>query len=104
MVEGARLESVYRGNSIEGSNPSLSANLESKTYKELLCWWNSTRRDAVSSWSGEPSLFPKIILSPGGHDDATLKRLANDLLLDRLRIIHAEDLDLHSYLNFVSQN
>jgi len=25
VVEGARLESVYRGNSIEGSNPSLSA-------------------------------------------------------------------------------
>ena len=25
MVEGARLESVYRGNSIEGSNPCLSA-------------------------------------------------------------------------------
>ncbi len=24
MVEGARLESVYRGNSIEGSNPFLS--------------------------------------------------------------------------------
>ena len=30
MVEGARLESVYRGNSIEGSNPSLSARIESK--------------------------------------------------------------------------
>ena len=27
VVEGARLESVYRGNSIEGSNPSLSATL-----------------------------------------------------------------------------
>jgi len=27
VVEGARLESVYRGNSIEGSNPSLSASL-----------------------------------------------------------------------------
>ena len=25
MVEGARLESVYTGNRIEGSNPSLSA-------------------------------------------------------------------------------
>ena len=25
MVEGARLESVFRGNSNEGSNPSLSA-------------------------------------------------------------------------------
>ena len=29
MVEGARLESVYRGNSIEGSNPSLR-HLQSK--------------------------------------------------------------------------
>jgi hypothetical protein len=28
VVEGARLESVYRGNSIEGSNPSLSATLQ----------------------------------------------------------------------------
>ncbi len=27
VVEGARLESVYRGNSIEGSNPSLSARI-----------------------------------------------------------------------------
>ena len=29
VVEGARLESVCRGNSTEGSNPSLSANSES---------------------------------------------------------------------------
>ena len=28
MVEGARLESVCRGNSTEGSNPSLSANFQ----------------------------------------------------------------------------
>src|SRR5579871_1062008 len=28
VVEGARLESVYRGNSIEGSNPSLSASYQ----------------------------------------------------------------------------
>ena len=27
VVEGARLERVYTGNRIEGSNPSLSANL-----------------------------------------------------------------------------
>ena len=33
MVEGARLESVYRGNSIEGSNPSLSASLEASKIK-----------------------------------------------------------------------
>ena len=39
MVEGARLESVYRGNSIEGSNPSLSATLftaESASYALLI--------------------------------------------------------------------
>jgi hypothetical protein len=28
------LESVYRGNSIEGSNPSLSARIKSITYRE----------------------------------------------------------------------
>src|ERR1041384_6918331 len=28
VVEGARLESVYRGNSIQGSNPCLSASLK----------------------------------------------------------------------------
>ena len=32
MVEGARLESVYTGNRIEGSNPFLSAKL-----KEAVC-------------------------------------------------------------------
>ena len=32
MVEGARLESVYRGNSIEGSNPSLSAIYQNRLY------------------------------------------------------------------------
>lgn len=57
-----------------------------------------------SDWSGEPALFLRVILSPGWHDVATLKSLASDLDLDRLRIIHAEDVGLHSYLNFVSQN
>ena len=33
VVEGARLESVYRRNPIEGSNPSLSAKY---IYKQLL--------------------------------------------------------------------
>jgi len=57
-----------------------------------------------SDWSGEPSLFVKVILSPGWHDDAALKSLASDLNLDRLRIINTEDVGLHSYLNFVSQS
>src|ERR1700687_343440 len=33
VVEGARLESVFRGNSNVGSNPTLSASLESITYR-----------------------------------------------------------------------
>ena len=36
MVEGARLESVYRGNSIGGSNPSLSASFNLSTESRAL--------------------------------------------------------------------
>ena len=35
MVEGARLESVFRGNSNEGSNPSLSASSNWLSLKDL---------------------------------------------------------------------
>ena len=35
VVEGARLESVYRGNSIMGSNPILSANIDFLFYMNL---------------------------------------------------------------------
>ncbi len=35
MVEGARLESVFRGNSNVGSNPTLSASVKSATYSGL---------------------------------------------------------------------
>ena len=34
VVEGARLESVFRGNSNVGSNPTLSASLLSMTYEQ----------------------------------------------------------------------
>ena len=35
MVEGARLESVYRGNSIKGSNPFVSALTSVASAKEV---------------------------------------------------------------------
>ena len=38
MVEGARLESVYRGNSIEGSNPSLSASYQNWIRRRRSPW------------------------------------------------------------------
>ena len=37
MVEGARLESVYMGNCIEGSNPFLSAESHCKSPTILFC-------------------------------------------------------------------
>ena len=36
MVEGARLESVYRGNSIKGSNPFVSAMKQEKFFVYIL--------------------------------------------------------------------
>ena len=35
MVEGARLESVYSGNAIAGSNPALSAEISYFRFKEI---------------------------------------------------------------------
>ena len=40
MVEGARLESVYTGNRIEGSNPSLSASQANRPERAVLVWWD----------------------------------------------------------------
>ena len=37
MAEGARLESVYRGNSIQGSNPCLSAIVPDRRLKSHKC-------------------------------------------------------------------
>jgi hypothetical protein len=61
-------------------------------------------RGIGSDWSGEPAIFLNVVLSPGFRDDALLKSLASDLRLDLLRIVHAEDIGLHSYLNFVSKS
>ncbi len=49
MVEGARLERVYTGNRIEGSNPSLSANRHDTI-------WSSRQRDQ-SNWPDQRPFF-----------------------------------------------
>jgi hypothetical protein len=48
VVEGARLESVYRGNSIEGSNPSLSAINKSTYLEENAPLWHVRHACATS--------------------------------------------------------
>ena len=47
MVEGARLESVCRGNPTEGSNPSLSANSQAIQYKGLVSFASLYREWAI---------------------------------------------------------
>ena len=41
MVEGAALEMLYRGNFIEGSNPSLSAKFEEPALRRFFCARNN---------------------------------------------------------------
>ncbi len=58
VVEGARLESVYRGNSIEGSNPSLSARIASVTYSGRFCeipWSAAAAGGGVAEAAGHVS-------------------------------------------------
>ena len=53
MVEGARLESVYAGNRIEGSNPSPSAKNNLRTMQALLSHFLSHfYRHAGMRWRG----------------------------------------------------
>ena len=64
MVEGARLESVFRGNSNVGSNPTLSAIVFSFSAKTSLwgrCWppANNPQTEAKQGSRLQPS-FPKL--------------------------------------------
>ena len=61
MVEGARLESVYRGNSIEGSNPSLSAIMSNVGHD----------RQIVMFAKDMPNPLPSPLLKPL-HPDTSL--------------------------------
>ncbi len=53
MVEGARLESVYTGNGIEGSNPSLSARKSDSRASGTVMGKLSSQNEVLSE-KGEP--------------------------------------------------
>jgi hypothetical protein len=44
VVEGARLESVYAGNRIVGSNPTPSANYSKKMFSAIEGWVDESQR------------------------------------------------------------
>ena len=49
MVEEARLESVYTGNRIEGSNPSVSAKIFTLTFAVIISTINSLFTELMQS-------------------------------------------------------
>jgi hypothetical protein len=58
VVEGARLESVYRGNSIEGSNPSLSAMLLKGVMPGSRGWFYANNGEPDRFDSGSANAIP----------------------------------------------
>jgi hypothetical protein len=76
VVEGARLESVCRGNSTVGSNPTLSANLKSttligddeKTVREHYARWVPERQARLTKILKETfHAKPKLTAITGGR-------------------------------------
>jgi hypothetical protein len=71
VVEGARLESVYRGNSIEGSNPSLSAmyfakwllTVEGGPFHRATIWESDNEVEARRDYQAEGGKGYRVVLA-----------------------------------------
>ena len=72
MVEGARLESVYTGNRIEGSNPSPSATCPRESVLSIL-------------WRPEFLVFSKGFAGQAEHLSRSQEALKRSLRADILR-------------------
>ena len=64
------------------------------------------RYNFANDWTGDPSIFFKIVLSDDASQKAkrseTAQRVAITILNEILNEVKAEDLGLHSYFNFRS--
>lgn len=56
----------------------------------------------AEDWSGDYSLFIKVVLKRNTPTAATITRLSEEIATELLRVVRSEELGLHSYLNFVS--
>ena len=75
MVEGARLESVYTGNRIEGSNPSLSATCPCESVLPI-----RLRPDFSAVFEGYAGGAEHWLRSPEGPEAFSRGRYSPDLL------------------------
>jgi hypothetical protein len=55
-----------------------------------------------SDWTGDPSVFFRIVLSDEASSKAQLSEIAQRVALTILNEVKAEELGLHSYFNFRS--
>ena len=123
MAEGARLESVFRGNSNLGSNPSLSA-IRISSFRELPLpenYHKSSKRepfertDFSSVYQSRVALFPTPLQHPQSilrlralflasisfFRFSKLMRCANVMRLDLIRSLNRSLLFLHASLQVV---
>jgi hypothetical protein len=57
----------------------------------------------AGDWSGDNSVFIKVVLRQKTPSDATITRL-NEQIADALRtVVRSQELDLYSYYNFASE-
>ena len=79
MVEGARLESVFRGNSNVGSNPTLSAILEINGLRASSC--NIVQAPTLSAnWPPEIARFVALISVANGYGSGQLSSIQSPTL------------------------
>jgi len=60
------------------------------------------RYNFANDWTGDPSIFFKIVLSDDASQKAKRSETAQRVALTILNEVKAEDLGLHSYFNFRS--
>ena len=84
MVEGARLESVFRGNSNVGSNPTLSASLfalESKQSASVLLPLDARWRLGLAQVRWPTGNLPEVVgCGVASYETATLRALIREYL------------------------
>ncbi len=62
------------------------------------------RYNLGSDWTGDPSVFFRIVLSDEVAKKTKLNQIAQTVTLALMREVKAEELGLHSYFNFRSRS
>ena len=103
MVEGARLESVYRGDSIVGSNPTVSANKSKRINVMARYRAKNPRLRGVLLFTTEPWRLPKRLKSVSDQLLSLFTRtITENVRLERIHIFqYFDDLCRPNFLDAI---